>query len=84
MVLTPEARTAKAWLVLQGVGVVRLSVAGNPVVDALASHAQSRGDLGDGLASADFQDRPRATIDMGIRSSLQLLQQPMPLPPSQF
>jgi hypothetical protein len=62
----PEAGTAAACVIGQGLRLVGLGVGVDPVIDTARRHPQGLGDLGDGLAAADLQDRQGPAVQAGI------------------
>ena len=71
-VFRPEAGASRAVVIDQGGRIERLPVVFDPVVNGAAGHPQGLGDLSDGLASADFQDRQGPAIERGIVRVLEL------------
>jgi len=51
-----------------------------PVVHGTAADAQEVGDLGDGAAGVDFEDRKGPAVHRGVARRQQLLAEPLPLP----
>jgi hypothetical protein len=71
-VFRPEAGASRTVVINQGDRIKRLPVMFDPVVNGASCHPQGLGDLSDGLASADFQDRQGTAIEVGIVSVLEL------------
>ena len=66
----PEAGAAAAVVIGQGLRVMRLGIGVDPVIDAPRRHPQGLGDLGDGFATTDFQDRKGPAVQAGIAGGM--------------
>jgi hypothetical protein len=84
LVLVQQGVPPPAALVVQRLGVERLGVQVDPVVDALAGHAEHPGDGGDRASLVELQDGEGAPQDAGIQGSNELAAKPLPLPRSQL
>jgi hypothetical protein len=65
-VLGQQARARPAAVVAQCLGVAVVPVGVEPVVDAAPADPQEPGDLGDGLAVGDLEQRQRSLVQAGV------------------
>ena len=82
-ILRPQAGTARARALAQGLRVMVLPIGLQPVIDTAPGHAESASNFGDGLPLGDFQHRQGSTIKARVLSGLQLAFQTPPLPVGQ-
>ena len=78
-----QAGSARAILVVQGVGVVVLRVSPDPGIDDTGGHPQASSDGVDRLALSNFEQGQGAAIDASIAGVPKLSFQATPLPGSQ-
>jgi hypothetical protein len=84
LVFVQQRVTSPASLILQGRGVVVLSVSLDPVVDALPGYSEHAGDVGGGATVVELQDGKRAPKEAGIPGLGELTAEAPPLPGSQL
>jgi hypothetical protein len=84
LILVQQGVPPPAVLVAQRLGVERLGVQVDPVVDALAGHAEHPGDGGGRASLVELQDGEGAPQDASIQGFNELAAKPLPLPRSQL